>query len=122
MHARSKLGRAGENIVAKNLKKKGFSILHRNYTKQYGEIDLIACKDNLLIFIEVKMRKNPMFDLSYLITSNKQKKISKVAKEYVSRYNHNTKTCRFDVALIVGTEYNHELTYIPNAFESHYDY
>jgi len=122
MHERSKLGKAGENIIAKNLEKQGFSILHKNYTKQYGEIDLIACKDNLLIFVEVKMRKNPMFDLSYLITPSKQKKISKVAKEYVSRYNHNTKTCRFDVALIVGTKYNHTITYIPNAFENYHGY
>jgi len=122
MHSRSKLGKAGEEIVAKNLEKQGFSILHKNYTKRYGEIDLIAIKDDLLVFVEVKMRKNPLFDLGYLITKSKQQKISKVAKEYIARYNHNTKICRFDVALIEGTKYNYRLTYIPNAFENQYGY
>jgi len=117
MNSRSQLGKAGENIVVAALKKKGYSILDRNYRRQYGEIDIIAGKKDLLLFIEVKMRKNPRFDLEYLITYSKQRKIVTVAKEYIARYNHDQKTCRFDVALIEGTIKNHKLTYIPNAFE-----
>lgn len=116
MHSRSQLGQDGEDIVAKKLENNGFSILNRNYRKRYGEVDLIASKEDLLLFIEVKMRKNPKFALEYLITTSKQKKIALVAKEYISRYNHCTKTCRFDVALIEGTKENYKLTYIPNAF------
>jgi len=116
MDKRSQLGQAGENIVAQKLLADGFEILHKNYRKRYGEIDLIAQKDDQLLFIEVKMRKNPLFDLGYLITYSKQNKIIKVAKEYIARYNHEEKACRFDVALIVGTKQKHKLTYIPNAF------
>jgi len=117
MDCRSQLGKTGEDLVVTLLEKRGFYVLHRNYRKRYGEIDLIASKEDLLLFIEVKMRKNPRFDLEYLITYSKQKKIVMVAKEYIARYNHDQKTCRFDVALIEGTKENHKLTYIPNAFE-----
>ena len=49
-----KTGEIGENIAIKFLVKHGFSILDRNYTKKWGEIDIIAEKANKLYFIEVK--------------------------------------------------------------------
>ena len=49
-----KTGEIGENIAVKFLVKHGFSILDRNYTKKWGEIDIIAEKANKLYFIEVK--------------------------------------------------------------------
>ena len=49
-----KTGEIGENIAVKFLVKHGFSILHRNYTKKWGELDIVAKKDNKLHFIEVK--------------------------------------------------------------------
>ena len=49
-----KTGEIGENIAVKFLVKHGFSILERNYTKKWGEIDIVAEKDSKLYFIEVK--------------------------------------------------------------------
>lgn len=49
-----KIGEIGENIAVKFLMKHGFSIIDRNYTKKWGEIDIVAEKDNKLYFIEVK--------------------------------------------------------------------
>ncbi|KKR70131.1 MAG: hypothetical protein UU13_C0013G0011 [Candidatus Nomurabacteria bacterium GW2011_GWB1_40_7] len=49
-----KIGELGENIATRFLVKHGFSILDRNYTKKWGEIDIIAEKANKLYFIEVK--------------------------------------------------------------------
>ncbi len=49
-----KTGEIGENIATKFLVKHGFSILDRNYTKKWGEIDIVAEKENKLYFIEVK--------------------------------------------------------------------
>ena len=49
-----KTGEIGENIAVKFLMKHNFSILNRNYTKKWGEIDIIAEKANKLFFIEVK--------------------------------------------------------------------
>jgi len=49
-----KTGEIGENIAVKFLMKQGFIILGRNYTKKWGEIDIVSEKDNKLYFVEVK--------------------------------------------------------------------
>lgn len=49
-----KTGEIGENVAVKFLVKQGFLIVDRNYTKKWGEIDIIAEKDNKIYFIEVK--------------------------------------------------------------------
>ena len=49
-----KIGEIGENIAVRFLMKHGFLILDRNYTKKWGEIDIVAEKANKIYFIEVK--------------------------------------------------------------------
>lgn len=112
MDERKKFGDDGEKMVALALERQGFTIEHKNYRKKYGEIDIIASKKDLLIFVEIKRRKKLYFQLGEIITKSKQKKIVKTAQHYIAKYNQNQKYCRFDVALIVGEN----LTYIPNAF------
>jgi putative endonuclease len=58
-----KTGEIGENIAVKFLVKHGFSILDRNYTKKWGEIDIIAEKANKLYFVEVKSISKPNLDI-----------------------------------------------------------
>ncbi|MDZ7319254.1 MAG: YraN family protein, partial [candidate division KSB1 bacterium] len=47
------VGKLGENLAAKFLEEKGYHILERNYRYGHGELDIIAEKDGMLIFIEV---------------------------------------------------------------------
>lgn len=54
-----KIGEIGENVAAKFLMKHNFSILDRNYTKKWGEIDIVAEKEGRLYFIEVKSVSRP---------------------------------------------------------------
>ncbi len=61
--ATQKTGEIGENIAAKFLMKHGFSIIERNYTKKWGEIDIIAEKANKIYFIEVKSVSKPNLDI-----------------------------------------------------------
>ena len=68
-----KIGEIGENIAVKFLVKHGFSILDRNYTRKWGEIDIVAEKNNKLHFIEVK-------SVSRLNLDN-------VSRETLDRYN-----------------------------------
>lgn len=49
-----KIGEIGEDIATRFLMKHNFSILERNYTKKWGEIDIIAKKDEMYYFVEVK--------------------------------------------------------------------
>lgn len=51
-----KLGDFGENIAREYLRRNGYHILNSNYTKPYGEIDIIASHKDVLVFIEVKTR------------------------------------------------------------------
>ena len=53
MDTRAK-GKVGENIACKFLEKEGFKLLERNYQKKWGEIDIIATKDKVIHFFEVK--------------------------------------------------------------------
>jgi len=48
------IGRLGEDIAVKHFVKHSFKVLDRNYRKKWGEIDIVAEKDNILHFIEVK--------------------------------------------------------------------
>src|SRR5690242_16806940 len=52
-----KIGELGENVAAKFLMKHGFSVVERNYTKKWGEIDIIAEKRGVVYFIEVKSQR-----------------------------------------------------------------
>ena len=51
---KQKIGKLGEELAKRFLVKHGYSILEENYTKKYGEIDLIAKKNSVIHFIEVK--------------------------------------------------------------------
>jgi len=56
---KQKIGEIGENVAVKFLVKQGFSILDRNYTKKWGEIDIVVEKANKICFIEVKSVSRP---------------------------------------------------------------
>ncbi len=49
-----KVGNLGEDLACRFIMKHGFTIVERNYLRKCGEIDIIATKDNLIHFIEVK--------------------------------------------------------------------
>lgn len=54
MAEHNKIGVVGENVALKFLEKRGFSIICQNYRKKWGELDIVAQKDNFLHFVEVK--------------------------------------------------------------------
>lgn len=59
---KQKIGELGEEIATKFLMKHNFSIIDRNYTKKWGEIDIIAEKERKLFFIEVKSKTSNNLD------------------------------------------------------------
>ena len=60
---KQKVGEIGENVAVTFLVKQGFRVLDRNYTKKWGEIDIVAQKDNNLYFIEVKSVSRENLDI-----------------------------------------------------------
>lgn len=116
MNSKKQLGLDAETFVAQKLTAQGFTILERNYKKMFGEIDLIARKKDLFVFVEVKMRTRAQFDPTLVIIPSKQKKIIMVAKEFIATHDIHDKLCRFDVAIVQPNGNDFELCYIPNAF------
>jgi putative endonuclease len=57
MAEHNEIGKIGENVTDTFLKKHGFTVIERNYRTKFGEIDIVARKDNFLRFIEVKSVK-----------------------------------------------------------------
>lgn len=57
------LGKKGEDIASSHLQNHGYRIIERNFKARYGEIDIIAIKENTLVFIEVKTRVGREFGL-----------------------------------------------------------
>ena len=107
-----KLGASGEARVATMLEKQKFTVVAKNYRQRFGEIDIIAKRDDLTVFVEVKTRKRQYFSLSQVIVPSKQTKILATAKHYMANNDVSGSICRFDVALVTEDQIN----YIPNAF------
>ena len=116
MQQTKQLGFSGEQAVADFLKNKNFTILTQNYSTKLGEVDLIAEKDELVVFVEVKTRKRAYFPISNVVTFKKQQKIIKAAKFFILKNNIIDKACRFDVATVILGNDEFNIEYIENAF------
>jgi putative endonuclease len=116
---RNELGRTGEALVADKLVNDGYHIDAINFRQRYGEIDIIAHKENLIIFVEVKLRQTHYFNLSEVVTRSKQLKIIKTAKYYLAMHHYRQAdfVCRFDIACVEQINGVYEIHYIPNAFQ-----
>ncbi|MBQ4518878.1 MAG: YraN family protein [Clostridia bacterium] len=115
------IGTAGEKAACKYLKKNGYRILECNYQraagKIIGEIDIIAKKDNVVSFVEVKTRKSEEFGLPCeFVTKSKQQRLIKTAYTYIME--HNLDECySFDVIEVLHNGNKVTLVrHIPNAF------
>lgn len=96
------LGKSGEIIAIRFLKKKGYKILEKNFSSPLGEIDIIAQDKGILCFIEVKTRRPTAFGLPEEgITSQKRKHLTRIAQFYLKRWGLTNKNCRFDVVSII---------------------
>jgi putative endonuclease len=111
-------GLSGENVVACYLEGLGFSIVIRNFRKIFGEVDIIAHKDSLLVFVEVKMRVSDSVDYGELIGYSKRKKIIATAHAFLMENQdlYDDCVCRFDVAFVTFIDANPRISYVKNAF------
>lgn len=95
-----KLGKKGEEIARKFLKKKGYKLLAENYKTPMGEIDIIAKDGKEIVFIEVKTRESLQFGQPFeAVNYIKRKRITKAALSYLKRFKE-LPPCRFDVLSI----------------------
>lgn len=98
------LGNFGEDKAVQFLRKNGYKIVERNFSTHFGEIDIIASKENFIVFVEVKLRKNSDFaQAREFVNYSKQRKIISTALLWLAR-----KECqlqpRFDVIEVYAPE------------------
>jgi len=81
---RNYLGKLGENEAVKYLEELGFKVLEKNFFNRYSEIDIIAERDDILYFIEVKTRSSLGFGSGFdAIDLRKIEKIKKGVEYYI---------------------------------------
>ena len=110
-------GAQAENIVAEWLITKGYTVRERNWrpSVNHSEIDIIAQKDDTLIFVEVKARKDMEVDPLEALDIDKKKKVVRGANVYM-RQQEQDFFYRFDVAAVNGTPDDYKLEYMEDAF------
>ena len=116
MENNNKKGIVGEKIATKYLISKGYKILDRNYRTKIGEIDIIALKDDLLVFVEVKSRTNINYGYPYeAVNWKKQDKIINNSYNYLKDKKMEKYQIRYDI-IEVYLQNRIKINHIENAF------
>jgi putative endonuclease len=113
-------GKRGEKHACRYLKGKGYKLLKKNFACKTGEIDLIMTgRDGEIVFVEVRTRESRDFaPPEDTVTKNKQNKIIRAARYFLSQYEIANKPLRFDVIAITagGDKQKPEIRHYENAF------
>lgn len=115
-----RLGRWGEDLVAEDLRRRGWRIVGANFRCRMGEVDIIAENGRYLAFVEVKLRKNGRFGAACeAVTPAKQRKLRLAAQFYLMGHPTALQP-RFDVAEVYAPQgvqtRKPDIHYIENAF------
>lgn len=115
MTRKREIGDFGEEITSKYLEKNGYRILDRNYSKPFGEIDIIAIKGDVISFVEVKTRKSD--DFAYAaeaVDYYKQERIKRASQAFLMERKLTDFLISFDISEVYLD--TRKINYIENAF------
>lgn len=117
------LGHFGEDMAVDYLQQHGYCILERNWkNKGHKEIDIIAIKDDVLVFVEVKTRRHGSLTTPLsAVDGRKQHRICLAADSYIKTY-HIDSPYRFDVICVVYNEKASNIEHIEGAFRPRLKY
>lgn len=113
---RQQLGKQAEQMVLCYLQKQGFTIQAKNYRFQRAEIDLIAKKDDLLLFVETKIRNNTSFGYPESFVYPKQQSLYQLAATEYMQNNVWHGKVRFDVMAFYRKDKKLYLAHFKDAF------
>ncbi len=110
-------GEQAEQWAAHYLQEHGLKLIERNYRSRFGEIDLIMQDGAMLVFVEVRMRRNGDFGgAAASIDAHKQQRIIRTSQQYLSGLAR-TPACRFD-AVLLGDAQGAGVHWVKNAFDA----
>ncbi|MFN3254705.1 MAG: YraN family protein [Ilumatobacter sp.] len=98
-------GRWGEDLAASHYRRNGYTILARNWRGSSGELDLILERDGTIVFSEVKARRSARHGSpAWAVGPDKQRRIRRLAVEWLQATSTPRRSLRFDVVTITGIE------------------
>lgn len=107
------LEKNGEDIATEYLIQNGYHIIERNFYCKLGEIDIVALKEEYLIFLEVKTRSSDNYGTPLeAVTKNKINHLYKTAKYYLYTRNLQDEFIRFDAIEIYKENDNYNINHI----------
>lgn len=116
---RQQLGKAGESLAVEELERRGYAIVARRYRTACGEIDIVAEDGGTLVFVEVKARATAEFGTAAeAVTRWKQRRLARMARDYLTRADIADRPCRFDVVAIDDAETAPAVVVYQNAFDA----
>ncbi len=104
------VGRRGEDLAHRYLRRNGFTVVARNWRPPQGggELDLVAWEGDLLVFVEVKSRVSAAWNAPERdIDRDKIQALRRAARDYVRRSGADEWRVRFDVISIAGSTVEH---------------
>jgi putative endonuclease len=118
--ARRAQGNAAEDRACRHLEGAGFTIAERNFRTPGGEIDIVARKEDVLVFVEVRSLGTPDFGTpEESVAPPKRRRIVAAARHYLSAVpTASWREARFDVIAIDGIGDAAELRHYPAAFDA----
>ena len=116
MAKHNELGELGEKMAVKYLEVNGYQILETNYRFGRDEVDIIAKIEDFIVFVEVKTREsNFMGEPEEAVTKAKQKRIIKVANNYIIENDLDNES-RFDIFGIIINQNTEIVKHLISAF------
>ena len=117
MAAHNELGEWGEEVAVRYLEQKGYVILERDWKSGHRDIDIIAQDKDMIVFIEVKTRRNRLFaDPEMSVNYQKIQNLRRAANHFI-KYRRIDLIVRFDIITVVGmTGSMPEIDHIEDAF------
>jgi putative endonuclease len=115
--ATNALGELGERIAARWLERSGWRIVARRFRSGRRDIDLVAQRDDLIAFVEVKARSGDEFgDPVEAVNHRKQRELTKSAQTWIDRHGRAGESYRFDVVGVLLKERRAFIRHVPSAF------
>jgi putative endonuclease len=101
---RQTLGKHGETWVVSRLLHDGYTILDRNWRCSLGELDIIARRDDQIVFVEVRTRRGPLDEaIAWAldsVTEHKQARLIQLAEAYLAAHEYDSIVWRIDIAAV----------------------